>query len=56
MRRHDRREVDLETEAGPLRVGLWRDKWVLAWRRDGSEELEEVFDVFARQPRTWCIH
>ena len=49
MRRHNRRKVDLETEAGPLRVGLWRDKWVLAWRRDGSEELEEVFDVFARQ-------
>ncbi len=49
VRRHDRRQVDLETEAGPLRVALWRDKWVLAWRRDGSEAVEEVFDVFARQ-------
>jgi hypothetical protein len=49
VRRHHRREVDLETEAGPLRVALWRDKWVLAWRRDGSEAVEEVFDVFARQ-------
>jgi hypothetical protein len=49
VRRHDRREVDLETEAGPLRVALWRDKWVLAWRRDGSDAVEEVFDVFARQ-------
>ena len=49
VRRHNRREVDLETEAGPLRVGLWSDKWVLAWRRDGSEAVEEVFDVSARE-------
>jgi hypothetical protein len=49
VRRHDHREVDLETEVGPLRVALWRDKWVLAWRRDGSEAVEEVFDVFARE-------
>ena len=49
MRRHDHREVELETEAGPLRVGLWTDKWVIAWRLDGSEEAEEVFDVRARE-------
>jgi hypothetical protein len=49
VRRHNRREVDLETEAGPLRAGLWRDKWVLAWRLDGSEAVEEVFDVSARE-------
>ena len=30
-------------------MALWRDKWVLAWRRDGSDAVEEVFDVFARQ-------
>ena len=48
MRRHDRREVDVETEAGPLRVALWRDKWVLTSRRRGSEAIEELFDVFAR--------
>ena len=49
VRRHDRREVDLETEAGPLRVALWRDKWVLVWRCDGSDTVAEVFDVFARE-------
>ena len=49
VRRRDDRQVDLETEAGPLRVALWRDRWVLAWRRDGSGAVEEVFDVFARE-------
>jgi len=49
VRRHDHREVELETEAGPLRVGLWTDKWVIAWRLYDSEEAEEVFDVRARE-------
>jgi hypothetical protein len=49
VRRHNRREVDLETEVGPLRVGLWTDKWVLAWRLDASKAVEEVFDVSARE-------
>jgi len=40
--------VDVDSEAGPLRVALWRDSWVLAWRREGLEASEEVFDVFAR--------
>jgi hypothetical protein len=51
MRRHGGREVDLETEVGPLRVGLWSDQWVLAHRREGSEELDELFDVVAREPQ-----
>ncbi len=48
IRRYENRIVDTESDAGPLRVALWRDKWVLAWRREGSETAEEVFDVFAR--------
>jgi hypothetical protein len=39
--------VDVESDAGPLRVALWEDHWVLAWRREGSEPTEELFDVFA---------
>jgi hypothetical protein len=49
IRRYENRIVDTESDAGPLRVALWRDKWVLAWRREGSEAAEEVFDVFARR-------
>jgi hypothetical protein len=48
VRRQSAREVDVDTEAGPLRIGLWSDNWVLAWRRVGHESGEEVFDVFAR--------
>jgi hypothetical protein len=51
MWRHSPREVDLDTQAGPLRVGLWRDQWVLACRREGSKTLDEVFDVVAREPQ-----
>jgi hypothetical protein len=47
MKRRSPREVDVETEAGSLRVGLWSDGWVLGWRRQGAEAVEEVFDVFA---------
>ena len=47
VRRHDRRLVDVDTEAGQLRIGLWSDGWVLAWRREGDETRAEVFDDFA---------
>jgi alkylhydroperoxidase family enzyme len=50
VRRQGAREVDVDTQAGPLRVRLWNDNWVLAWRRSGGEAVEEVFDVFARNP------
>jgi hypothetical protein len=50
VRRHSAREVDVDTEAGTLRIGLWSDGWVLAMRRDGAQAGEEVFDVFARGP------
>jgi hypothetical protein len=48
MRRLGDRRVDVETDAGPLRFGLWADKWVIAWRRTEGATGEEVFDVFAR--------
>jgi hypothetical protein len=50
MQRHSTREVDVDTEAGSFRIGLWGDNWVLAWRRTGNDETaEEVFDVLARE-------
>jgi hypothetical protein len=48
MRRLGGRLIDIETPVGPLRVALWVDGWVLAWRREGTETTEEVVDVFAR--------
>jgi hypothetical protein len=55
VKRHSAREVDLETDVGPLRIGLWSDGWVLAWRRKGADARDEVFDVYAADPEALAI-
>ena len=47
MTKRSHREVDLDSEVGPMRVGLWADRWVIGWLRQGEEPMRELFDVFA---------